>query len=280
MRKRDRCKIYGFTLIELLVVIAIIAILAAILLPVLQKAQEKAKASYCMNNLRQIGLASNMYATDNNDYLCWPNWGDDASPPCPYGWLYRGSAASYPSTTVTLTPNPATISNWSSNQLIHVQYGTFWNYVHNAKVYICPSDLTPSLSGLWAQRTETLSTYIMNGCACFLPPGGVNNTYNYATARQSHILSPLCWLMWEPDQTIDPNCYNDASSYPGSGPAQNANAHPAEGLGPLHSSGGNLLAVAGNVQYMRSLLYNPSQAAAGPNLFWWNPKAPIDGDNK
>ena len=57
----------GFTLIELLVVIAIIAILAAILFPVFAQAKAAAKQSQCLNQIRQVGLASIMYQNDTDD---------------------------------------------------------------------------------------------------------------------------------------------------------------------------------------------------------------------
>ena len=66
----------GFTLLELLVVTAIIAILAAMILPAIGNAKARGQGTYCLNNLRQLGLALHLYAGDNEDALPY-NMGAD-----------------------------------------------------------------------------------------------------------------------------------------------------------------------------------------------------------
>jgi prepilin-type N-terminal cleavage/methylation domain-containing protein/prepilin-type processing-associated H-X9-DG protein len=82
-----RCEKHrAFTLIELLVVIAIIAILAALLLPALSAAKQRAKASGCLNNMKQIMLATKLYLDDNRGAMV-PLWVEQGAPGWP-AWTY------------------------------------------------------------------------------------------------------------------------------------------------------------------------------------------------
>jgi len=110
----------GFTLIELLLVIGIIAVLAALLLPAISRAKERARTVACLNNLKQLGLASQLYAADNGGMLAAnqrQNLGSNQ-------WVMGSMQSAVDATNTTL-----------------IQQSKFFPYLNQSGVFRCPADV-------------------------------------------------------------------------------------------------------------------------------------------
>jgi prepilin-type N-terminal cleavage/methylation domain-containing protein/prepilin-type processing-associated H-X9-DG protein len=148
----------AFTLIELLVVITIIAILAGIALPVFAKAMEKGRVAQDASNLRQLGIGTVAYLTDNNDQI-------------------------FPSAT-----SGTTASYWP--QLLFAKYVTNWN------TYKSPFDprgfqSAPDAAADNVPVSYGINTYVLNGTSANPPFDG--NTTRYISPSLLFYMAP-CYI--------------------------------------------------------------------------------------
>lgn len=196
----------AFTLIELLVVIAIIAILAGMLLPALSRAKLKAQGILCMNNTKQIMLATTMYAGDNGDKFPGNVHGtgismNDKRAPWVQGWLTWDARNDNTNTALLLDPRFSSLAQY---------------YAKQKNIFKCPADKYVSnlQRGLgWTERVRSVSGNVYCGGDQVDIDTGPDDPAYVPTPKFTQLVNPgpsSSWVYLDEH----PDSINDAGFFP------------------------------------------------------------------